>query len=155
MRNLIRNLVLGTASVLALGAGGATLSYSSNVGNRANAASIPAAWQTTRTGDNLGTKDSRWAQAQLRKDDIRWAQAELRYRGLYNGSLDGVLGPETKHALQQFQQKNGLLQTASLDAQTWEVLTGNANLAAGSSAPPDTERGGPTTKPSKESDLGK
>jgi peptidoglycan hydrolase-like protein with peptidoglycan-binding domain len=155
MRKLIRNLVLGTVSVLALGAGGATLSYSANTGNTANAASIPAAWQSVQTGDKLGTEDSRWAQAQLRKDDIRWAQAELRYRGLYNGSLDGVLGPETQHALRRFQQNNGLAQTASIDAQTWEVLTGNADVAPGSSVAPNDERGGPGTKPSEESDLGK
>jgi peptidoglycan hydrolase-like protein with peptidoglycan-binding domain len=61
----------------------------------------------------------------LRTNDVRWAQAELRYRGLYQGSLDGIVGPETKHALSQFQKMNGLGPTASLDAQTWEALTGS------------------------------
>jgi peptidoglycan hydrolase-like protein with peptidoglycan-binding domain len=62
----------------------------------------------------------------LRRDDIRWAQVELRYRGLYQGSLDGVVGPDTKRALSQFQKINGLGRTASLDAQTWEALTGSS-----------------------------
>jgi N-acetylmuramoyl-L-alanine amidase len=61
----------------------------------------------------------------LRTNDIRWAQVELRYRGLYKGSLDGIVGPETKRALSQFQKMNGLGPTASLDAQTWEALTGS------------------------------
>jgi peptidoglycan hydrolase-like protein with peptidoglycan-binding domain len=61
----------------------------------------------------------------LRRDDIRWAQVELRYRGLYQGSLDGIVGPETKRALRQFQKINGLGPSESLDGQTWEALTGS------------------------------
>lgn len=99
MRTLIRKVLLGVASVLALSVAGSIASsvvdYAANVGNTATAASMPAAVETSRdalTGDPL------------RRDDIRWAQVELRYRGLYQGSLDGVLGPETRHALSQFQQ---------------------------------------------------
>jgi peptidoglycan hydrolase-like protein with peptidoglycan-binding domain len=68
----------------------------------------------------------------LRTDDIRWAQVELRDRGLYQGSLDGIIGPETKRALSQFQQINGLGPTASLDAQTWRALTGSPAIVEGS-----------------------
>ena len=119
MRTLIRKLALGTASVLALGMAGGILSSVLDVidtGNTATAASTPAVVETSRdalTGDAL------------RKNDIRWAQVELRYRGLYKGSLDGVVGPETKRALSEFQKINGLGRTASLDAQTWEALTGS------------------------------
>jgi peptidoglycan hydrolase-like protein with peptidoglycan-binding domain len=49
---------------------------------------------------------------------------ELRVRGLYQGSLDGILAPETRRALSQFQQIKGLGSTASLDAQTWQAPTG-------------------------------
>jgi hypothetical protein len=120
MRTLIRKVLLGVASVLALSVAGSIASsvvdYAANVGNTATAASMPAAVETSRdalTGDPL------------RRDDIRWAQVELRYRGLYQGSLDGVLGPETRHALSQFQQIVSLGRTASLDAQTWKALTGS------------------------------
>jgi hypothetical protein len=119
VRTLIRKLLLGTASVLALGMAGSIASSVLDVvdaGNTATAASMPAVVETSRdalTGDAL------------RRDDIRWAQVELRYRGLYQGSLDGVVGPETKRALHQFQKINGLGRTASLDAQTWEALTGS------------------------------
>jgi peptidoglycan hydrolase-like protein with peptidoglycan-binding domain len=151
MRRLIRKLVLGTASVFALGIGGAALDAALNngadAGNTANAISTPAVSQSS---DSFGTGDS------LRKDDIRWAQVELRYRGLYKGSLDGVLGPRTKRALAQFQQNNGLTRTASLDAQTWEVLTGNPGVAEGSSSiPPDTDNSGSMTKSPPASDLGR
>ena len=119
MRNLIRKLLLGTASVLALGIAGSIASNVLDVadaGNTAPAASMPAVVETSRdvlTGDAL------------RRDDVLWAQVELRYRGFYQGSLDGVVGPETKRALSQFQKINGLGRTASLDAQTWEALTGS------------------------------
>jgi hypothetical protein len=62
-----------------------------NAGNTATAASIPAV--VVETSRDPLTGDA------LRRDDIRWAQVELRYRGLYQGSLDGVVGPETKRAL--------------------------------------------------------
>lgn len=102
------------------------------------------------------TPDSLRADDSLRKDDIRWAQVELRYRGLYKGSLDGVIGPQTKRALTEFQQNNGLNGTASLDAQTWEALTSSPGIAQGSSSmPSDADRSGSMTNSSPASDLGR
>ncbi|MBV8738890.1 MAG: peptidoglycan-binding protein [Alphaproteobacteria bacterium] len=83
------------------------------------------------------------------------AQLELRSRGLYKGSLDGILGPETKRALEQFQRTNGLGRTALLDAQTFEALTENSGAGMGSSAPPDTEDAGSMTNSSQASGLGR
>jgi hypothetical protein len=140
MRKLIRKFVLGIASVLALGIGGIALDYAADPGNAVAdpsnaiiAGSTPAVFQTP---ENWRASDF------IRKDDIRWAQLELRYRGLYKGSLDGVLGPETRQALAQFQKSNGLDQTASLDAQTWETLTGNPDIGQGSSMPPNGDHAG-------------
>jgi peptidoglycan hydrolase-like protein with peptidoglycan-binding domain len=120
MRRLIRKVLLGAASVLALSVAGSiassVLDSVADVGNTATAASMPAVVEASRdalTGDSL------------RRDDIRWAQVELRDRGLYRGSLDGIVGPETRHAVSQFQQIHGLGCTASLDARTWEALTGS------------------------------
>lgn len=145
MRTLIRKLVLGTASVLALGIAGdiasSALDYAVNAG-AATAASMPAAVQTPQSAL---TSDA------IRRDDIRWAQVELRERGLYQGSLDGILGPETKRALSQFQKTNGLEATALLDAQTWEALTSSSGFGEGSSTP-DTQS---NTNSSAASDLGR
>ncbi len=133
MRKLIRKLLLGTASVLALGIGGVALDYAADAGSPVNAAAMP---QTTQTWNRSLASDA------LRKDDIRWAQVELRDRGFYKGSLDGILGPDTKRALGEFQQNTGLGQTASLDAQTWEALTADSGIGQGSSMPPASERTG-------------
>jgi peptidoglycan hydrolase-like protein with peptidoglycan-binding domain len=127
VRTLIRKIVIGTASVIALSIAGeiasSALDYAADA-NTATAANMPAPSQTSNDalpGDAF------------RKDDIRWAQLELRNRGLYRGSLDGILGPETRRAVSQFQAINGLGRTASLDAQTWEALTGNPAIGEGPS----------------------
>jgi len=75
------------------------------------------------------------AAAALSKDDIREAQLELRHSGLYNGSLDGVIGPQTKQALVRFQKENGLEQTATLDALTMVAMFGNIGTSESSGMP--------------------
>jgi peptidoglycan hydrolase-like protein with peptidoglycan-binding domain len=127
MKRLLRKLTIGMASVVALGIAGAALDYAADAGDAANAANMPAAFETWS-----GSGSS----AQLQRDDIRWAQVELRLRGLCNGSLDGVVGPETRVALRRFQQSNGLDRTAALDPQTMQALTGSADTGQGSSTSP-------------------
>jgi peptidoglycan hydrolase-like protein with peptidoglycan-binding domain len=146
VRTLIRKVIFGTASVIALGIAGdiasSALDYAVDA-NTATAASMPAAVQTSKsalTGDAL------------RRDDIRWAQLELRNRGLYRGSPDGILGPETRRAVSRFQAINGLGRTASLDPQTWEALTSNPAIGVGSSMPDHTQS---LANSSAASDLGR
>jgi Putative peptidoglycan binding domain len=118
---MIRKLALGTASVLALGIGGAALDLVANADDYANAASVSSHhWITTEN---------------LSKDDVRWAQVELHTIGLYYGSLDGVAGPETKRALLEFQEDNGLDRTATLDQQTADALVGHTGVGRISSMP--------------------
>jgi peptidoglycan hydrolase-like protein with peptidoglycan-binding domain len=149
VRNLVGKLLLGSACMLALTVGTAAPGRACPTGSTAEAASL-----TTYAENSPQTGDARWAEAELRKDNIRWAQVELRTRGLYEGSLDGILGPETKHALQQFQKRNGLSQSALLDAQTWAVLTDNSPVGLGSSTPNGTESG-PAARSPDASGLGR
>jgi len=132
---MVRKLILGTASVLALAIGAAALDFSADAGDVTNGsgktASMPHHWIDA---------------ANLSKDDVRWAQLELRNIGLYNGSLDGVIGPETKRALAGFQKSNGLQQTTTLDQQTADTLIGNTGeIGHGSSLPPKREGAAATT----------
>jgi peptidoglycan hydrolase-like protein with peptidoglycan-binding domain len=80
-----------------------------------------------------GTPQHLQTAANLSKDDVRQAQLELRNMGLYKGSLDGVVGPESKRGLEQFQKNNGLDRTARLDGQTMVSLLGNIGINQGSS----------------------
>ena len=74
--------------------------------------------------------------------------------GLYNGSLDGVVGPETKRALLGFQKSNDLARTATLDQQTADALIGNTGVGAGSSMPPKGAGAGSVTNSAGTSDFG-
>lgn len=43
-------------------------------------------------------------------------QQELQQQGYYpNGRVDGVMGPRTRHAVQNFQQSKGLPATGRID----------------------------------------
>ena len=125
----MRKLILGTASVLAFGIGGAALDYVADADD-----AVPNAERNMPS--QPGTSQHWINAANLSKDDIRWAQVELHYLGLYNDSLDGVVGPETKRALAEFQKTNGLKQTATVDQRTADALIGNAGIGQGSSVPP-------------------
>src|SRR4029077_4358032 len=78
--------------------------------------------------------------------NIQQAQQQLRAQGLYNGSIDGQLGPEMRTALKQFQQRNGLPQTGTLDQPTSAPPSHNRhNLSptpTSGSTMPDTATGG-------------
>ena len=137
---MIRRLVLGTTSVLALGIAGAALDFSAHAGDIASAQpELSHHWLSA---------------ANLSKDDIRWEQVELRMRGLCNGSLDGLVGPETKQALLQFQQSNRLEPTAKLDQETADALIGDTSVGQGSSMPPKHAGAEPMTTPSGSGDFG-
>lgn len=54
--------------------------------------------------------------------EMRQAQLALREHGLYDGPVDGISGPRTRHALSEYQRRQGLPQTARLDGPTRDSL---------------------------------
>jgi peptidoglycan hydrolase-like protein with peptidoglycan-binding domain len=58
----------------------------------------------------------------LSQDTVKEAQRQLKAEGLYNGVIDGRIGRETRAAVRQFQQQNGLKTTAVLDQDTLQHL---------------------------------
>jgi len=77
---------------------------------------------------------------------IKDAQAELQREGLYKGRIDGIDGPQTQQAVREYQQREGLQQTAVLDQPTLERmnLAGQAQTAQRNAAP---ERSGTSSAP--------
>lgn len=55
-------------------------------------------------------------------EQARQLQTKLKEAGFYNGRVDGILGPQTKKALQKFQEQQGFQGNGSLDQQTAEAL---------------------------------
>ena len=105
------NLMLATASAIVLGVAGA------GIGHAAEPSSSP----TAMPGSAMQTPRTMTASEIL----IRAAQQQLKYSGLYNGLVDGKMGPETQRALRQFQQEHGLRQSAALDGRTMTALQGD------------------------------
>lgn len=56
------------------------------------------------------------------QQDVRQIQTELQSMGLYNGQIDGIVGPKTRSALRQYQQQQGLTVTGEIDQATLERL---------------------------------
>ena len=59
---------------------------------------------------------------ELMPEQIEDVQATLKERGFYRGPIDGVAGPNTRRALEEFQAGEGLPRTGALDAETVERL---------------------------------
>jgi len=72
---------------------------------------------------------------QASQSQIQQAQQQLKSEGLYRGTIDGVMGPETQTALTKFQREQGLPQSAQLDQQTLGRLTGGSTTNAGGAQP--------------------
>jgi hypothetical protein len=53
-------------------------------------------------------------------------QTALQQQGLYQGEIDGLIGPQTRAALAQYQEANGLETTSAIDQPTVESLLGNS-----------------------------
>ena len=57
---------------------------------------------------------------------MRQAQSELKREGLYDGMVDGIAGPKTRHGIIDFQQREGLPETARLNEATRDRIAINA-----------------------------
>lgn len=52
------------------------------------------------------------------RDDIKNVQARLQEKGYYHGVCDGIMGPQTRAAIRQYQQSENLEATGDLDEGT-------------------------------------
>jgi len=84
-----------------------------------------------------GTTPSPSGAANVSGGEVRQAQQKLQQDHLYRGTIDGRVGPEMQQALQQYQQKNGLPVTATLDQGTLNSLLG-VDAGQSSSMPPNS-----------------
>ena len=61
-------------------------------------------------------------QTELSSSEVKSIQQELKSKGLHAGPVDGIIGPETKAALEQFQKQNGIKATGEADEKTLAAL---------------------------------
>ena len=97
-------------------------------------AQFPGEAKPARSYDPVGDMQynaQRWAPS----EKVREIQQALRDQGYYNGPLDGVLTPEFKQAIWNFQRAKGLPRTARLDDATVGALGLPATGAASPGSP--------------------
>jgi peptidoglycan hydrolase-like protein with peptidoglycan-binding domain len=82
----------------------------------------------------IAIRDHAITDQNVSKDEIRQIQEALNQKGFKAGPADGVLGPETKNALKEFQQKQGFNATGELgqpdDERAWRFDYGPSRAAA-------------------------
>jgi peptidoglycan hydrolase-like protein with peptidoglycan-binding domain len=110
----MRTLLLSTVAVLAIAAAMPASAQQSR-SNQPSTAQQPSAAQQNMQEQNLS------------KDEIQQVQQALDQKGFKSGQADGVLGPETKNAIKEFQQKQGWNATGELDNQTLSALGVSTN----------------------------
>ena len=96
------------------------------------------AWDKTKatTKDMTGKAKDKMSRHDGR--DVRAAQQALQEKGFDPGPVDGMMGAKTTAAVKEFQQKNNLTVTGTLDADTRDRLM--------ASSPPSAS---PGTEPSR------
>ena len=81
--------------------------------------------QTSKILFNSGTS----SRSALSREQLKKVQTALKNQGLYKGKIDGIFGKLTNSAVKQFQQKNGLSATGTIDAATEAKITALAASA--------------------------
>jgi hypothetical protein len=162
MEEWMRKLILATASVFALGMAASGVGYAQQTATPAPApqqnetnqpaanmnqpsentnqpsANMPAA---NEQGQNAAMQQGEQSTAPVRvsRQQVRQIQEQLKTQGLYKGRIDGMMGPETKQAIQQFQQQNNLQATGTLDQQTLAALSSGTNGQGSNNMTPGTQ----------------
>ena len=104
--------------------------------------------------EKVSGKKDKGGQPMAGKDDVRTAQQALQDKGFNPGPIDGIMGPHTKAAISDFQTKENMKVTGTLDKETKAKLTtastsSTSSPTASPSASPSasTPATGPSTPP--------
>jgi hypothetical protein len=84
----------------------------------------PGTYQNQATPGQTNAAQNSQPMQPASRADIQQAQEQLKSQGLYRGSVDGVMGPQTQTAIMAFQREQGLPENAQLDQQTMSRLAG-------------------------------
>jgi peptidoglycan hydrolase-like protein with peptidoglycan-binding domain len=144
----MKNLILATASVLALGIAGSGIgnaadNYNSSPNTPGASTQTPSATTMPQSTQAVAVT----APVNASESQVKQAQERLKSAGLYKGTADGKMGAETKQAISEFQQQHGLTKTGTLDQETLAAL--NSNQSSGRSSV-----SGSTTQPSSSGAAG-
>jgi peptidoglycan hydrolase-like protein with peptidoglycan-binding domain len=80
-------------------------------------------------------KSGKSASGGASKEQVKAVQEALKEKGVDPGPADGVMGPKTRQALREYQKKEGLKASGTLDSETMAKLGVQKAGASDSSSP--------------------
>lgn len=110
--------------------------------------SMPSQNSQQQSSQHSGQQSSqvRISPQELSQDQIEQLQQALNEKGFDAGEVDGVWGPQTRTALRNFQQEQGMQGAGEqLDSQTLQALGLDASQFASGPSPTTTGSGGQDT----------
>ncbi len=132
----MKKFMLPVVSALALGMVGVGFAQAAGTSSTTTMPPYNSSASTTQTPSTMQQgSESQTAPVNVSENQIKQVQEHLKTAGLYNGKADGKMGPETKQALQQFQQQQGLQATGQLDQETMAALQSNQGNAGSTASP--------------------
>jgi peptidoglycan hydrolase-like protein with peptidoglycan-binding domain len=90
-----------------------------NLNQQGGVETLPVETSPVTQGASLGSAETASSGALNHEQKI---QTALKNAGIYNGTIDGKLGPASKRAIQSFQKSNGLKADGKVGAKTWAAL---------------------------------
>src|SRR5579883_1267333 len=98
------------------------------------ACSMAGGGHATTSGSTVARQSANTESLTVSKDTVKHIQSALQSKGFYKGPIDGVVGPDTRRGLAEYQQGEGLQRTAVLDEKTLQSLL-SMNTAANPTPP--------------------
>ena len=108
-------------------------------GTDRDGSSAPRSADTMKRGESDAMKPAHTmdrAERGMKGERVKAVQQALKDKGHDPGDVDGVMGPKTRQALREFQQKEGLTATGRLDSGTADRLGVASQMGGGDSSSP-------------------
>lgn len=119
------HLSIAVATALAISTSGCAWFERMTDSNSGGTSSGTSTSGTTSSGGGSyygGGRSASGTTATVDADQVRKVQEQLRSKGYDVGTVDGRMGDQTRSALRNFQQSQGLQATGELDARTMSAL---------------------------------
>lgn len=93
-------------------------------------ATVPVGGETGEIGTETRGRMGAAGTPQMSPDEVRQVQTVLVEKGFFHGPVDGVFGVETRDALIEFQRREGIEATGTLDTRTISSLGVSGKIRA-------------------------
>lgn len=82
--------------------------------------------------------DKPWADQTIALDQVEKVQEQLKSEGLYEGNVDGLIGPKTEEGIRKFQENQNLTASGELNQETIDAMGVDVDLKQAQESSEDT-----------------